>query len=120
VHRISLSLALVGATGCFIQDAQDRAECDRALAIVCGCGSVDCNAASPPPIVATLRRCDPDEIYRGYAITVCIADAPNYCAILDGVSRGDQAVCGQTCTLETSCDLEQACHDFQYASCDAP
>ena len=107
---------------CALQDAQDRAECDRALAVVCGCSSVDCTADAAIPIVATLRRCDPDEIYRsrGYHLAVCIEDSPTYCTILDSLQHSDSAVCDETCHQDTACDLEQSCHDYQFNSCEVP
>lgn len=108
--------ALVGTAGC-----RDP-ECDRALDVLCSCPGIDCDAADAPEAAAVLRRCDTDEIVgdRGYNLAVCISDSSRYCAVLTGLRTDPATVCDIECTQQTVCDLEQACHESQYSSCDLP
>ena len=116
-----LSTLALTAPGCWtIQASQERSECDKALEIVCGCGSIDCNAADAPPIVADLRACDMDRLRDdiGFDLPICITSSSGYCSALSVLTRPDPALCEVTCDMQSACDLEAACHDFQHDSCD--
>lgn len=123
VQKLILLLLFVTNSGCWwIQDASERGECDRALDVVCSCTSVDCDADPPHPTVDLLRRCDGDEIFRSrdFHLSLCIQDASQYCAILDSLASSDTMLCDIECTQASACDLEDACHEFQFEECDAP
>lgn len=116
-----LATAALTAPGCWsIQASQERTECDKALAIVCGCSSIDCNAADAPPIAAALRACDMDKLRDdiGFDLPICITSSSGYCSVLRGLTSSGPALCEVTCDLQSACDLEAACHEFQHDSCD--
>ena len=116
-----LSTLALTASGCWtIQASQERSECDRALEVVCGCGSIACDGADAPPIVAALRACDMDQLRDdiGFDLPICITSSSGYCSVLGGLTTSDPALCDVTCDMESACDLEAACHQRQHASCD--
>jgi hypothetical protein len=117
--RWLLTIAMLD--GCWkIEEADDRRNCDRALAIVCSCPSIEC-ATAPPPIVDLLRRCNGDELRRSeFDVSICIQDSRSYCSILGGLATGDPSTCAMRCDQQSACDKEAACHEFQYARCGAP
>lgn len=116
-----LSTMALTAPRCWtIQASQARSERDRALEIVCGCSSIDRDAADALPIVADLRACDMDKLRDdiGFDLPICITSSSDYCSVLRGVIKHDPALCEVTCAMQSACDLEVACHDFQHDSCD--
>ena len=100
--------------------SQERSERDRALEIVCGCSSIDRDAADALPIVEDLCACDMDKLRDdiGFDLPICITSSSDYCSVLRGVIKHDPALCEVTCAMQSACDLEVACHDFQHGSCD--
>ena len=100
--------------------ACDRQDCDAALEVVCACPTASCGAlGSSPPAVDMLRSCD-DPRSGGYDLPGCIQQSKRYCGIVAALHSGDLALCSEPCTREDPCDLQQACHEFQYAHCDLP
>jgi hypothetical protein len=102
--------------------ACDRTECDRALDKICACPNVDCKSTNAPAVVGALQRCDDGEINAnlGYNLPACILGAPDYCRVLGGLAADSQDLCTVDCNLESACDQEQDCHEFQYGMCDLP
>lgn len=69
-------------------------------------------------------RCQPAPATSSYALQtedydlhLCVADSAEYPTVLSALEREDTKLCTMTCSRDSACDLEQACHEFQYARC---
>ena len=123
MRRLFATLVLTGGTiattGCWwIQAAEERSYCDDAIGKICDTDGIDCSK-NPPRAVEVLRRCEGDEFRNDeYGnLPLCINDSATYTKIIAALAKSDVSLCTLSCNRDTACDVEQACHEFQHASC---
>lgn len=117
-----VALAAPLALGCVAE--QDRADCDDALKIICGCASRPCDRPEPPEIVVALRRCGESDVRprdQQNNVHLCVQGlGKNFCGAIDALVAKDDSVCSVPCDLEHTCSasLERDCEHAQYETCD--